>query len=114
MRDNILLWLDRAILILAGLVDMIPGKVDDFALSFLKWARNDSTFLDWIEKDPPEDPAPNALTVPPTPLVEAFRRWQTETGAQPAMTGGNWMELIGYVMQIITWLQKRRGTPVPA
>jgi hypothetical protein len=113
-KENILVWLDRSILFLAQFVEIIPGKADDLALSFLKWARNDETFLDWLEKF--EAPAPGAFTAPPEALVDAIRRWNTETGGGTAnaTNPGQWMELLNLVLQIAAWIQKRRGTPAPA
>lgn len=110
--ETILLWLDRAIAMLAHFKDIIPGKVDDLAHSFLTWARNDPTFVSWLGIFEPA--ADGALTMPPEPLLDAFRRWNTETGAAADTTGAGFMELIGYILAIITWIQKRKGQPAPA
>jgi hypothetical protein len=110
-KEQILAILDRAITVLETFADIIPGKIDDLAASFLKWARNDELFLEWLGRF--EAPAANAMAMPPEPLIDALRRWNTETGAA-ASTPGQWMELLNLVLQIAAWIQKRRGTPTPA
>ena len=107
---NVLYWLDLAIKTLSGFVDIIPGKIDDFALAALKFLRNDETFLTWLEN---AEPAPEgAFSAPPAAVTAALNRWKAET--QPVLGDGSYMELLGYLMQVIQWIQKKRGQPAPA
>ncbi len=112
-KENILAWLDKAIATLAVLVSIIPGRIDDLVLSFLQWAREDGTIIDWISGYEP--PAANAMTAPPEVLVEALRRWGNDTGnTEAASSPGDFMQLIGLVLQFVQWIQARKGTPAPA
>jgi hypothetical protein len=110
-KEQILAFLDKVIASLKTLAPIIPGKIDDLAASFLEWGRNDPTFLEWLERFTP--PAPGAFTAPPEELVDALRRWNTETGAK-ASTTGSWMELIQLVLQIAAWWKARQPAPAPA
>lgn len=112
-KATILAWIDKVIATLSVLVSIIPGKIDDLALSFLQWARSDETFLAWLDRF--EAPDDNAMTAPPEGLIQALRRWGNDTGnAEAASSPGDFMELVGYLLAIFQWIQKRKGTPVPA
>lgn len=112
-KEQILAWLDKVIATLTVVVSIIPGKIDDLALSFLIWASEDETFLGWLDRFEP--PAENAMTAPPEALIHALRRWGADTGnAEAASSPGDFMELIGYLLAVFQWIQKRKGTPVPA
>lgn len=112
-KTTILAWLDKIIATLTVVSQIIPGKIDDLALSFLTWARNDETFLTWLDRF--EAPPENAMSAPPEALIQALRRWGNDTGnTEAASSPGDFMELIGYLLAIFQWIQKRKGTPVPA
>lgn len=106
MKDKILAAIDFAIATLSQLVSIIPGKIDDLALSFLKWARNDETFLNFLENFEPDD---NAMMEVPAPVVESLRRWREAEGVE--VSPGGYMELLGYILQIIRWIQSRKAEP---
>lgn len=106
-KETVLIWLDRAITILSNFVEIIPGKVDDFALSALKFLRNDETFLSFLDNfdAPPE----NAIVEPPAAIVEGLRRWRDAEGIE--LPTGTYMELLGYILQIVKWISERKKQP---
>jgi hypothetical protein len=106
-KETILIWLDRAITILSNFVGLIPGKVDDLTLSALKWLRNDETFLTFLDQF--ETPPENAITEPPAAVVEGLRRWQNAEGVE--LPQGTYMELLGYILQIVRWISERKKQP---
>ncbi len=112
-KEKILEYIDKAIAAMAVLAPIIPGKVDDALLSFLKWARNDDTILDWLDKFVP--PAPGAFTAPPEVVVEAIRRWKDETGGNPqAATAGSYIGLIMLLLDFAAAFKKWRDMNNPA
>lgn len=106
-KETILIWLDRAITILTNFVGLIPGKVDDFALSALKFLRNDETFLSFLDNF--EAPPENAVIEVPEAVTEGLRRWQKTEGV--ALPQGTYMELLGYILQIVRWISERKNQP---
>lgn len=111
-KSQFLSFLDAAINSLAMVVAIIPGKIDDLALSCIKWLRNDETFLAWLDR---YEPAPaGAMTLPPPELTEAIGRWRRSEGiAEDAVPAGGWMQLVSLVLQIIAWVKSRQA-PAPA
>lgn len=106
-KETVLIWLDRAITILSNFVEIIPGKVDDFALSALKFLRNDETFLSFLDQF--EAPPENAFSATPAPVTEALRRWKDAEGIE--LPTGTYMELLGYILQIVRWISERKKQP---
>lgn len=106
-KETILIWFDRAITILSNFTGLIPGIVDDMALSCLKWLRNDETFLTFLDQfdAPPE----NAITEPPAAVIEGIRRWKDAAGVE--LPSGTYMELLGYILQIVRWISERKKQP---
>jgi hypothetical protein len=109
-KDNVLKWLDISINTLAAFVNMIPGKIDDLALSAIKFLRNDETFLAFLERF--ESPPENAIFEPPAALIEGLRRWRDAENVE--LPQGTYMELLGYILQIIRWISDRKKQPAPA
>lgn len=108
--NKILGWIDVAIATLSSLVGIIPGRIDDLALSFLKFIRNDETFLAFLGSF--EAPPANAIMETPAAVTEAVRRWRDTEGVE--MSQGSYMELIGYILNIIRWIAAKKSAPVPA
>ncbi len=106
-KETILIWLDRAITILANFTGLIPGKIDDLALSALKWLRNDDTFLTFLDQF--ETPPENAMSMPPEAIAEGLRRWSKAEGVE--LPAGTYMELLGYILQIVRWISERKKQP---
>lgn len=106
-KENILIWLDRAIVILSNFVGLIPGKIDDLALSALKFLRDDETFLSFLDNF--EAPPENAISEPPAAIVEGLRRWRDAEGIE--LPQGTYMELLGYILSIVRWISERKKQP---
>ena len=124
MNMSIEYWLRKAASTLAALVDIIPGKVDDFLLSLLNFALNDAVFLAWIRgldgpgdidarDDGTEDASDDAQVVVPH-VAGLMGRWKDKTPAASALPAGTYIELFTMIVQFIQWAIKKRNGNTPA
>ena len=104
MSPSILQWMDRAILVLDGIKEIIPGKVDDFVVEVLKFLRNDQTFMGWLGADGSDEPG----GLPPLPLMQALHRFQA-ANPQAELSPTQWLEIAQMVMKALAWIKARRA-----
>jgi len=104
-KEQILERVDQIISAGEVIAPFTPFALDDLFVRFLKWARNDESVLEWLERFVP--PAEGALTAPPEVLLEALRRFKDATGSEAP--NGSWIALIQLVMQLAAELQKLFG-----